>query len=325
MTKAQLTINNPMEHDMSHERINEILQKEIKPTVYYIMCDEIGGKDGTYHTHIYVVFRNPVRFSTLKRRFPTAHIEKAYSTHENNINYVQKSGKWKNTEKGATTVSNTLEEYGTRPIDGTGTNALLVELYALIKDGYSNYEILEQNSDLIIFFDKIDRIRLTLNMEKYKTCWRTLDVCYIYGKTGAGKSRSVMEEHGYENVFRVTDYVHPWDTYEGQDVVVFEEFSSSIQIQKMLNYLDGYPLKLEARYSDKSACYTKVYILSNTSLEQQYPNVKMEQRETWKAFIRRINRVIYFKSSDNIIHYDSVEQYFGRDGLTDQPVIPLDF
>lgn len=92
-----------------------------------------------------------------------------------------------------------------------------------------------------------------------------------------------------------------------------------------MNYLDGYPLKLEARYSDKTACYTKLYIISNISLEEQYPNIRDEQREVWKAFLRRIKRVIYFKDSHNIIHYDSVEQYFHRDGATDQPIIKMDF
>lgn len=116
-----------------------------------------------------------------------------------------------------------------------------------------------------------------------------------------------------------------WDTYEGQNVVVLEEYSSSFQIQKLLNYLDGYPLKLEARYSDKTACYTKLYIISNISLEEQYPNIRDEQREVWKAFLRRINKVMYFKDSNTIIKYDSVEQYLHRDGATDQPIIKMDF
>ena len=243
-TKVQITQNNPLEFDMSHDNISKAL-RDLKSLQYYIMGDEIGGKDGTYHTHVYAVFSAPVRFSTLKKRFPSAHIEKAISTHSSNIAYVEKSGKWAHSEKGLTTVPNTLEEYGTRPTDSNGSNALLCELYELIKDGKSNFEILEANADLIKYFDKFDRIRLTLNTEKYKKCWRDLEVTYIFGKTGAGKSRFVMETYGYENVFRVTDYTHAWDTYEGQDIVVLEEYASSFQIQKLLNYLDGYPLKLK--------------------------------------------------------------------------------
>ena len=64
-TKVQITQNNPLEFDMSHDNISKAL-RDLKSLQYYIMGDEIGGKDGTYHTHVYAVFSAPVRFSTLK-------------------------------------------------------------------------------------------------------------------------------------------------------------------------------------------------------------------------------------------------------------------
>lgn len=39
-----------------------------------------------------------------------------------------------------------------------------------------------------------------------------------------------MEKYGYANVFRVTNYKHPFDQYKGQDDIMFEEFQSSIPI-----------------------------------------------------------------------------------------------
>lgn len=324
MRKVQLTINNPQEHHMSHEEISKQLTG-MKSCSYFIMCDEVGGKDQTYHTHVYAVFRSPVRFSTLKRHFPQAHIEAAHGTHSQNIDYVKKAGKWKDSEKSATSLPNTLEEWGTRPADAEGSDKSMIELYTYIKDGLSNYAILERNADFIRDLDKIDRVRLTMKIEEYKNTWRDLAVTYIYGKTGLGKSRYVMETYGYTNVFRVTDYVHPWDTYQGQDVVVLEEFNSSFPLQKLLNYLDGYPLKLEARYSDKQACFTKVYIISNIPLEEQYKNIRDEQREVWLAFIRRINKVIWYKDSNTTIHYDSTKEYFSRDRISGAPVLTLNF
>ena len=55
----------------------------------------------------------------------------------------------------------------------------------------------------------------------------------------------------------------------------------------MLVYLDGYPVNLPCRYSDKPALYTKVYIISNISLEKQYVEVQKYEPETYKAFLRR--------------------------------------
>lgn len=322
LRKVQLTLNNPTEHGFDHARIKEELAK-LTSCTYWIMSDEIGGKDGTEHTHIYAVFKSPVRFSTLKRRFPPAHIEKAVATHKSNIEYVTKSGKWADTEKGATSLPNTMETWGEEPKDSNGTDAHLMVLYEYIKEGLSNYEILEKCSDYLFDTDKIDRVRLLLKQEEYKSTWRNLDVTYIYGKTGLGKSRYVMEKYGYSNVFRVTDYTHPWDTYQGQDVVVFEEFASSLCIQHMLNYLDGYPLKLPARYSDKQACFTKVYIISNIALTGQYPNVHDEQHDVWMALMRRITKVMWFKSKSEIITYNGTEEYFNRDKVDGLPIRQL--
>ena len=100
-----------------------------------------------------------------------------------------------------------------------------------------------------------------------------------------------MEKYGYDKVFRVTDYEHPFDGYKGQEVIVFEEFRSSIRIGEMLNYVDGYPVELRCRYANKVACFTKVYIISNIALTEQYTDIQKYQPETWNAFLRRINKV----------------------------------
>lgn len=32
-----------------------------------------------------------------------------------------------------------------------------------------------------------------------------------------------MEKYGYDNVFRITDYTHPFDNYKNQEVVIFAD------------------------------------------------------------------------------------------------------
>ncbi len=85
-----------------------------------------------------------------------------------------------------------------------------------------------------------------------------------------------------------------FDGYNGQDVLVFEEFNSQVPIEDMLNYLDIYPLHLPARYNDRVACYTKVYLTSNLPLEKQYRAEQWDRPETWRAFLRRIHNVIEY-------------------------------
>ena len=72
--KWALVINNPLECEFTHERVYEILMKFFPD--YFCMADEIA-KTGTFHTHIFIYSHSPIRFSTLKNRFPIAHIEKA--------------------------------------------------------------------------------------------------------------------------------------------------------------------------------------------------------------------------------------------------------
>lgn len=65
--KWQITINNPLEHDFPHDTIKAILAS-FPSALYWCLCDEIG-EQGTPHTHIYVVFKNAVMFSTMQQRF----------------------------------------------------------------------------------------------------------------------------------------------------------------------------------------------------------------------------------------------------------------
>lgn len=147
-------------------------------------------------------------------------------------------------------------------------------------------------------------------MEHHKETVRLdLEVVYICGATGTGKTRGVLEGNGFSNVYRVTDYMHPFDGYACQPVICFDEFRSSLKLKEMLLYCDIYPIELPSRYANKFACYNKVYIVSNWSLEKQYSEIQREDKESWEAFLRRI--IIYSKDG-SISEYTSVKDYFDR-------------
>ncbi|WP_313134328.1 replication protein [Anaerocolumna sp.] len=307
--KWQLTINNPLEHGFTHEVIKDRLLT-LKSLIYWVMSDEIGEKK-TYHTHFYMAFSSAVRFSTLKNLFPPAHFEMAKGTSQANKDYVFKEGKWAKDKKKETNLPDTHEEFGEMPVERQGHRTDIEDLYDMIKDGMSNFEILETAPNYMMNIERVEKVRQILREERYKNEFRRLDVRYIYGNTGVGKTRGIMEMYGYQNVFRVTDYEHPWDNYKGQDIIIFEEFRSSLRIQDMLNYLDGYPLELPCRYANKVACYTKVYLITNIPLNRQFEGIQKDCEETWNAFLRRINRVICMKEKQSDIF--TVEQYFSKD------------
>lgn len=116
-----------------------------------------------------------------------------------------------------------------------------------------------------------------------------------------------MEKHGYSNVYKVTNYQHPFDGYNGEDVLLLDEFRLSIPFSELLQILDGYPCKLAARYADKVACFTKVYIVTNIPFQEQYPNIKRDEPDSWEALKARINHFIEFKSEDDIDEYEFID------------------
>ena len=303
--KWQITINNPVDKGFTHDRIKELL-KEFKKLVYWCMSDEVG-EQGTYHTHLYLASSAVIRFSMIKKRFDGSHFEMAKGTSDQNRDYVFKEGKWVDDKKKETNLPETHEEWGDCPVERQGARNDIHDLYSMIKEGMTNYQILEENADYMMHLDKVERVRQTLKEEQYKTTWRDLEVTYIQGTTGSGKTRHVMELYGYDNVYRVTDYDHPFDGYKGEDVVLFEEFRSSLKVQDMLNYLDGYPVVLPCRYLNKVACFTKVYIASNNTLMQQYEQIQRDYTETWLAFLRRINKVVEYTTDD--IHNYTISEY----------------
>lgn len=303
--KYQLTINNPGEA-WTHEKIREALEK--LNLRYYCMADEVGLQEGTHHTHIFLATNlSAIRFSTVKKLFPTAHIEPAQGTSEENRAYIMKSGKWQDDPKAHTIVPGTFEEFGECPIEHPGERTDLAILYEYIKDGLSNFEIMEANPDYMLNLEKIERARQAIREQQYRGTFRQLETTYIWGPTGTGKTRGVMEGQGYSGVYRVTDYAHPFDSYAGEEVLLLDEYASNFKIRDLLNYLDGYPLTLPARYSNRVACYTRVYIISNLCLTKQYPEIQYESPATFGALLRRIQKVRRYTGPGEYEEYSTAE------------------
>lgn len=322
----QLTINAPVEKGWTHEHILDVFRNNYKTLVYICMADEQGS---CYHTHVFVVFASRVRFSMIKRYFNEFHIEKSKGNVSDNVNYVKKSGKWENdASKQEKKIEGTFEEYGTKPPNSKGKRSDMSELYQMVLDNMTNAEILAQNQDYILQIDKIDKVRTTILAEKYRETVRLdLEVVYISGATGTGKTRGVLEAHGYANVYRVTDYLHPFDSYSGQPVICFDEFRSSLRIREMLLFCDIYPIELPSRYANKYACYNKVFIVSNWSLEKQFYEIQREDAESWEAFLRRIHKVVVYGKDGSITEYESVKAYMERDEfiqIVDNEKLPFD-
>ena len=306
--KWNIVTNNPIESGFTRDVLTEILM-QFNPD-YFCMADEIG-ENGTYHTHIFIYSRSPIRFGTLKSRLPTSHCEQARGTVTQNRDYIQKSGKWAIDEKAATNIADSFFEYGELPQERNENSQNMDRLIENIREGRSTTEIISDTPKYAFRIRDIDILRQTLLTEKFMTENRDLSVSYIFGKSGAGKTRSIYQAHDPRDICRITNYRAnkgiSFDAYNGQSVLVFEEFNSQIPIEDMLNYLDIYPLNLPARYNDRVACYETVYVTSNLPLNSQYPKIQKQQPETWNAFLRRIHAVTEYRNDSSIININHIK------------------
>jgi hypothetical protein len=273
------------------------------------MADEIGEQEETPHTHIFIVCSSPARFSTLQNLFDkAAHLERCNGSAQDNRSYIAKDGKWADDAKHGTKIDGTFEEWGEMPAEHGAGGFVEAAIIERIQDGATNAEIIREFPHYLRGMRDVEYIRQTLRAEEHRNKWRTLETTYIYGATGVGKTRSVMDEHGYSNVYAVNDYKHPFDGYAGECCILFDEFNSGIAIQKMNNYLDGYPISLPARYSNKQACYERVYIISNLPLLRQYTDEQAGEQAVWAAFLRRIHKVVHYVNEFEI-HSGTVDDY----------------
>ena len=314
--KWLLTFNNPVEHNATHEELKVILGK-IKGALYWCMCDEIGGKTQTYHTHLFLYRSSPFKFEQIKKMFPSAHVDYVRGTNQENRDYIRKEGKYENSDKKETNLIDTFEESGECPEENQGSRNDLNELYDMIKNDYSTYQILEVNPNYMKQIGTIDRIREVLRYEEFKNKRRLdLHVEYWYGASGTGKSRNIRDEFGDENVYSVVDTLHPWDGYKGQDVVIFDDFRDDMfHLVELLRWLDVYPIELRCRYQNKQACFTKVYFTSNVAFDCLYTYFQREEKESWNAFCRRFHCIKKFENGENGVHiteYESVDKYLKR-------------
>lgn len=303
--RIMLTINNPEKFGVNHDMLKELILKF--NCYYYCICDEIGNKTQTYHTHVFMFSDSNMRFTTLKKRFPWAHITPCNGTPKQCRDYALKQGAYLDDPKHDTSVPDTFEEFGTLPIGEEeqpnfkketkqSQQELLVDL---ILRGWSDYDIVTKYPKLSRQLKNIDPLRQVILYEPFKRKRRKMHVYYVYGATGVGKSHFVRSLFAPEDTYTVSDYSHPLDDYSGQRCVIFEEFRSDIPVRVMLQYLDKYPCYVSARYANKVACYDYVFVVTNDKPRLQYNTELSDDDVTRAAFYRRFDGIFVMYKDGN--------------------------
>jgi hypothetical protein len=285
------TLNNPTADEVA--TIVNLNSSDIEIGIFAVE----KGKSDTTHIQAYWEFKNAKTMSATKKIMGKRwHLEKRRGSKNQAWVYCLKDG-------------DIMHQVGEEPKAFDSQHNQWSNIREMIENGASDMEI------CAIYPQEGMRCRTAIRnyrlmWQRAHADWRNVDVVYIWGKTGTGKTRSINEKYGYPNVFRITDYNSgSFDMYDGQDVIMFEEFRSSFRLEKMLNYLDGHPVELPCRYANQIAQYTKVFIVTNIPLDEQYDSFhdgyeSEGKRNSWEAFTRRISGIIEVKEGQTLTAVD---------------------
>ena len=296
------TVNNPKQ---TEQEFYDYL-RTLNNLMYFTFQRECG-ESGTEHFQGYIEFESPKKFSTMRNALSEksigvqAHIEMRNGTKKDAHDYAKKIGKY--ADKADTKIGQSYEYGEISLVEERGKRTDLYAIIQLLEEGATLDEIrVNFPTQYLMYKRKISEYYQDIQESKMRGTRRNVEVYYIYGKTGTGKTSYVLNKYGDRNVYIMSDYPvgysdkEKFDGYNGEDVILFDEFRSDIPLKRMLRYLDVYYTELPSRYNYKVACYTKVYIVSNWSFNRQYPNIQQEHPEDWQAFCRRINTIYDFNS-----------------------------
>lgn len=307
----------------THAEILEIITT-LKTLVYWAMGDHIAPTTGTRHTHLYLRFQNSTTFSRVKKLFPAAHIEAAGGNSAQNVDYITNCGAHGDKD---TYIAGTFVASADSPPNDKQREMTSLDVLRALEAGESPSNIIYKSPSLVKIRGRkdIEDLEEGLLDDLYGAAPREdLTVTYVQGSTRVGKTYTIFQDHGFRDTCRaIMSEKYPFDSYHGQETIIFDEFRESAHLDKMLVYLDRLPCKLPARYYDRTAAYTRAYVVSNWPFECQYAQALENgyiTREDYAAWVARFHRVRDYTAYRTYDEY-TLEDYFQR--LAGHPVTPL--
>jgi hypothetical protein len=247
----------------------------LPPDVQYIRGQlEYGGSSGYLHWQVMVAFKKKVTCAKVKEVFGrTTHVEISRSEAANE--YV-----WKED----TRVENTQFELGQRAMKRNCQKD-----WDKVVDDVKKGKFEEVPADILIrHYGNLKRI----HVDSLKPTPEEKEVYVFWGATGAGKSKRAWEEATFD-AYPKDPNSKFWDGYSGQSNIVFDEFRGAISISHILRWLDRYPTIVEIKGSSCVLKAKRIWITSNLSPDQWYPDLDDETRA---ALRRRFTQVIHFNN-----------------------------
>lgn len=257
------TLNN-----YADEEVDSLKEIECK----HIVFGKEVGDNGTPHLQGNIVFSTLKSMIQMKKINPRIHWEKTRSD-EQAINYCEKDGE--------------IFEKGERPMSqkdkGEAEKRRWDDAFASAKNG--NLDDIP-NDMRIRFYSTFKKIRADHLVIPEKLEY--LDNEWIYGETGTGKTRGAWER--YPDAFCKKANTHWWDGYDGQEVVIIDDFDKYHVKQgyELKIWLDHNPFPAEFKGGSNMIRPKKIIITSN-----YHPSEIWDDDKTLQPVLRRVEMKHY--------------------------------
>lgn len=256
---------------------------------YYMFQVEKGIDEETEHIQGTIFFNVGKRFQTFKSYLPTAHIEKVKGTNTQVRYYCSKSD---------TRIDGPFE-FGQFAEERERTDVR--DFVSLVQAGASKSELSRLYPHLYVRErNKIDSITAD-TYEEYGYRLRDIDVTYIYGDSGVGKTTYVRRKIGLKDTFFVHSYDNAMFTnYKYQDNIVLDEFAGQMKLQTLNQLLDTKPFEMRGLGCLKYATFHHIYIISNYKPTELYRQIQEDNPKIFQSFNRRLHNILFMDDKGNV-------------------------
>lgn len=271
----------------------------------YLLHDKDTKEDGTPkspHYHCFLHFNEHVDFSVIAKAFNVdiGNVQKIKcGSYDGGILYL--------------THKNTPEKYQYNPLDVVANFAYIAVLQkydraktrearlAEIRKGIESGAIKRFNLTNFVSMDEYHKLKkpiedyfaymdmIAANTERRKTC------IFITGGSGCGKSYMAKEFAKSKGLsyFVSGSSNDPLDGYDGQDVLILDDFrGSSFRFQDFIKLVDpNTDSRVKCRYKNKILECKYIIVTSVQSVDEFYNNIKDREYEPTKQINRRFRYV----------------------------------
>lgn len=256
------------------------LRRRVGDFRYICFQGEIG-ESGTKHLQGMCSFDRKLRIGQVKDMLGTSRVHLAIrrGTAEQARDYCKKQ------ETSDSSVP--FEEHGTFE-KGQGRRSDLLEVVTLVRGGKKESDVIESCPEQYIKFHR--GIRALIYAAGKPRDFKTI-VHWYYGPTGTGKSRQAAER-GAPNPYWKNGDDFWWDGYEGQEVVIIDDYRAGMcQFNMLLRLFDRYPLQVPFKGGFVKFVAKHIYVTTPYDVKTTWHN---RTEEDIKQLIRRIEDVTFF-------------------------------